>query len=79
MFSSGEVPDLRMPSPEVWSQYDAIVLDGALQDAGMASFKDLLSADDVKAIRAYALQQAQALYLSKHPPAPSPAGPAPPR
>jgi PQQ-dependent dehydrogenase (methanol/ethanol family) len=72
MMSSGEVPDLRSASPEVWSQYDAIVLDGALQDAGMASFKDILTADDVKAIRAYALQQAQALWASQHPAAATP-------
>src|SRR5262249_45351246 len=62
MASSGEVPDLRMVSPEIWNQYDQIVLDGSLADAGMASFKDILNEDDVKALRAYALQQAQALY-----------------
>ncbi len=39
MVSSGEVPDLRMAAPDIWNQYDAIVLDGALADAGMASFK----------------------------------------
>ena len=76
MISSGEVPDLRMVAPEIWSQYDKILLDGALSDTGMGSFKDLLSEDDVTAIRAYALQQAQALYAEKHPvagAAPSPA------
>ncbi len=67
MQSSGEVPDLRMVAPEIWKQYDKILLDGALSDTGMGSFKDLLSEDDVKAIRAYALQQAQALYAAKHP------------
>ena len=67
MISSGEVPDLRMVAPEIWSQYDKILLDGALSDTGMGSFKDLLSEDDVMAIRAYALQQAQALYAAKHP------------
>jgi mono/diheme cytochrome c family protein len=72
MMSSGEVPDLRMASPEVWGQYDNILLNGALADAGMGSFKDILNADDVKAIRAYALQQAQALYASKHPAAAAP-------
>jgi len=77
MMSSGEVPDLRMAAPEVWNQYDNILLNGALADAGMASFKDILSPDDVKAIRAYALQQAQALYASKHPPANPPTVPPP--
>jgi len=76
MMSSGEVPDLRMVSPEIWNQYDRIVLDGALADAGMASFKDILGEDDVKALRAYALQQAQALYAQKHPSTPA-ATPAP--
>lgn len=65
MVSSGEVPDLRMVAPEIWNQYDKILLDGALADTGMGSFRDLLGADDVRAIRAYALQQAQALYATK--------------
>jgi len=77
MMSSGEVPDLRTVNPDIWNQYPGIVLDGALADAGMASFKDILSPDDVTAVRAYALQQAQALYASKHPAAaPPPATPA---
>ena len=66
MVSSGEVPDLRLVPPYIWSQYDAIVLGGALADNGMASFKDILSNDDVVAIRAYALQNAQAAYAAKH-------------
>lgn len=65
MQATGVVPDLRTVSPEIWGQYDAIVLDGVLSDGGMASFKDILNKDDVAAIRAYALQQAQALYASK--------------
>jgi quinohemoprotein ethanol dehydrogenase len=73
LLSSGEAPDLRAVGPEIWNKYDAILRDGALADAGMASFKDILSADDVKAIRAYTLQQAQALYASKHPPSAPPA------
>jgi len=71
MMSSGEVPDLRTVNPDIWNQYDAIVSNGALADAGMAAFKDILSPDDVTAIRAYALQQAQALYASKHPVVPA--------
>jgi len=60
--SDGVVPDLRTVSPEIWGQYDAIVLGGALADGGMASFKDALSKDDVAAIRAYVLGQAHALW-----------------
>jgi mono/diheme cytochrome c family protein len=78
MTSSGEVPDLRLVSPEIWNQYDQIVLGGALADAGMASFRDIVSEDDVKALRAYALQQAQALYAQKHPAAPPSAAATPP-
>ena len=63
--SSGEVPDLRSVPPEIWSQYDDIVLGGALSDAGMASFKDILKKDDVAAIRAYVLQQAHVAWDMK--------------
>jgi PQQ-dependent dehydrogenase (methanol/ethanol family) len=63
--SSGEVPDLRSAAPEIWGQYDDIVLNGALADAGMASFKDLLNKDDVAAIRAYVLQQAHVAWDEK--------------
>ena len=65
--SSGEVPDLRSVPPEIWNQYDAVVLDGALADAGMASFKDILNKDDVAAIRSYALQQAHLAWDQSHP------------
>jgi alcohol dehydrogenase (cytochrome c)/quinohemoprotein ethanol dehydrogenase len=61
------VPDLRTVPKEIWGQYDAIVLDGALADGGMASFKDLLTKDDVAAIRAYVLSQAHLLWDQKHP------------
>ncbi len=59
------MPDLRSVPPEIWGQYDDIVLGGALADAGMASFKDLLKKDDVAAIRAYILQQAQIAWDAK--------------
>jgi len=65
LLSSGEVPDLRSVRPEIWGQYDDIVLGGALADAGMASFKDLLNKDDVAAIRAYVLQQAHVAWDAK--------------
>ncbi len=65
--SSREVPDLRMVPPEIWNEYDPIVMGGALQDAGMASFGDILTKDDVAAIRAYVLQSAQAAWAQAHP------------
>jgi len=65
--SSREVPDLKMVPPEIWNEYDTIVLGGALKDGGMASFADILSKDDVAAIRAYALQSAQAAWAQANP------------
>jgi len=64
--STGEVPDLRLVPAEIWGQYDAIVRDGALSGGGMASFKDVLSKDDVTAIRAYVLHQAHVAWESHH-------------
>ena len=53
------LPDLR------WSSYTSsadawkgVVVDGNLQSIGMVSFADVLSEDDVEAIRAYVVQQA---------------------
>jgi PQQ-dependent dehydrogenase (methanol/ethanol family) len=66
--SEGVVPDLRTVPRPIWDNYDAIVLGGALADGGMASFKDILSGDDVAAIRAYVLSQAHALRDAQQPP-----------
>ncbi len=63
--SEGVVPDLRTVPPEIWGQYDAIVLDGALAGGGMASFRDVLTKKDVDAIHAYVLSQAHALWDAK--------------
>jgi mono/diheme cytochrome c family protein len=63
--SEGVIPDLREAPIEIWSQYDDIVLGGALSDGGMASFKDVLSKDDVAAIRAYVLDQAHQAWDAK--------------
>jgi quinohemoprotein ethanol dehydrogenase len=60
--SEGVVPDLRTVMPGVWDEYNEIVLDGELADGGMASFKDVLTRDDVAAIRAYVLSQAHTLW-----------------
>jgi len=64
--SDDVIPDLRLAPPPVWDQYDAIVLGGALQDGGMASFKDILTKDDVTAIRAYVLDQAWLAWNGAH-------------
>jgi PQQ-dependent dehydrogenase (methanol/ethanol family) len=75
--SSGEVPDLRMVPKDIWGQYDAIVIQGALHDNGMGWFKDILNKEDAQDIRAYVLQSAQQLYASKHGAPTKPKAPAP--
>jgi quinohemoprotein ethanol dehydrogenase len=67
--SGGEVPDLRLVPNEIWGEYENIVLGGALQDNGMASFKDILSKDDVMAIRAYVLSESHKAWDAAHKPA----------
>jgi quinohemoprotein ethanol dehydrogenase len=72
--SEGEVPDLRLVPREIWDQYDNIVLKGALAGGGMASFADVLSKDDVAAIRAYILDQAHLAWEQGHPSKKKPPG-----
>jgi mono/diheme cytochrome c family protein len=65
--SEGEVPDLRLAPKEIWGQYQNIVINGALADQGMASFKDELTPADVDAIRAYVLQVSHQAWDQAHP------------
>jgi quinohemoprotein ethanol dehydrogenase len=57
----GILPDLRyssrLPSAEEWR---SVVLDGALEDDGMASFSMVLDAKAADAIRAFVIAQANA-------------------
>ena len=57
----GILPDLRyssrLPSAEEWR---SVVLDGALEDDGMASFAPVLDAKAAEAIRAFVIAQANA-------------------
>jgi quinohemoprotein ethanol dehydrogenase len=53
-------PNLWNMAPGLHQAFDAIVLDGALSDAGMASFRDVLTTEDTKAIRAYITADRQA-------------------
>jgi quinohemoprotein ethanol dehydrogenase len=46
-------PDLWNLPPGAHAAFQTIVLEGALSYAGMPSFKDVLSADDVKALQAF--------------------------
>ncbi|SLK10158.1 quinohemoprotein ethanol dehydrogenase [Novosphingobium mathurense] len=49
----GGYPNLWKIAPEVHDAFDQIVREGIFADAGMASFADVLSAQDVKDIHAY--------------------------
>ena len=54
----GVVSDLRASNFLSMDFFYNIVLDGALKDAGMASFKSALSRDDVAAIRNFIIHRA---------------------
>jgi quinohemoprotein ethanol dehydrogenase len=58
--SSSSVPDLRYLTALSNQQFDAIVLGGARQEAGMPSFQDALKPDQVRTIQAYILDRALA-------------------
>ena len=52
-------PDLRYSAALNSAEaFNAIVLEGALQTAGMASFKGKISAEEVQSVRAYMIQRA---------------------
>ncbi|HTQ13345.1 MAG TPA: PQQ-dependent dehydrogenase, methanol/ethanol family [Rhizomicrobium sp.] len=70
--SEGEVPDLRLIDRGTWNSFDDIVRGGALKDGGMASFADVLSRDDVAAIKAYVLEQSHLAWDQGHPKPPAP-------
>ena len=54
----GGLKDLRIMSPETHAAFNQIVLEGTLVEKGMASFSDLLTAEDVAAIHAYVISRA---------------------
>ena len=55
---SGLLPDLRYADSAVHAQWNDIVLGGIRADRGMASFADVLTAEDAQDIRAYVLSRA---------------------
>ncbi|MCZ6619298.1 MAG: c-type cytochrome, partial [Gammaproteobacteria bacterium] len=55
---NGGIPDLRMMTAETHEIFQAIVLGGIMKDAGMASFADLLSAEDSERIHQYVITRA---------------------
>ena len=54
----GGIKDLRHMSPATHGDFLAIVLGGSRAERGMASFADLLSEDEAKAIHAYLVARA---------------------
>jgi quinohemoprotein ethanol dehydrogenase len=54
----GGVKDLRHMTPETHAAFGDIVLKGLRADKGMASFANLLKADEVQAIHAYVISRA---------------------
>ena len=56
--SGGLLPDLRYSSREIHEAWPEIVLGGAFAGRGMASFADILSEQDVRAIHGYVISQA---------------------
>ena len=57
--SAGAMPDLRLMTAATHDAFQAIVLGGTKQDAGMASFADLLDAQDVERIHQYVISRAK--------------------
>jgi quinohemoprotein ethanol dehydrogenase len=56
--ASGLYPDLRTSAPGIHEIWDDIVLGGVLVGNGMASFADVLNADDVRDIHAWVIDRA---------------------
>jgi quinohemoprotein ethanol dehydrogenase len=54
-------PDLHRLSAETHAALDSIVLGGRLASSGMASFADVLSPDDVRAVHAYLVREQRRL------------------
>ena len=54
-----DVKDLRHLTPELHAQFNDIVLNGKFKAQGMASFKDILTPDQVAAIHAFVIARAQ--------------------
>ncbi len=60
-----EAPDLRMMQPGVHSAFKQIVLDGALVEAGMPRWNDVLTSQEADAIHAFLISQEQAAYAEQ--------------
>ncbi len=63
--AGGAIQDLRYSTASVFASYPKIVLDGTYASAGMPSFKQWLSTDDVVAIRAFVISQRNRLAATR--------------
>jgi quinohemoprotein ethanol dehydrogenase len=54
----GGVKDLRYMAPETHAAFDEIVLEGTLEERGMAGFASLLTEQDVEDVHAYLIARA---------------------
>jgi len=70
-------PDLHRLTPAVHAAFDSIVLGGALKAYGMASFADVLTPADVRAIHAYLWREQRRLREEERSPVPADKRPAP--
>jgi quinohemoprotein ethanol dehydrogenase len=60
------IPDLRYSVGDIHDMYNDIVLEGALEQNGMASFADILDEQDVDDLRAYVIFEANILWDSQN-------------
>ncbi len=58
VLGNGGIPDLRLMNLETHDAFPAIVLGGIRKDAGMASYADLLTAEDAERIHQYIISRA---------------------
>jgi PQQ-dependent dehydrogenase (methanol/ethanol family) len=59
--SAGLIPDLRYSAPETFDAYGEIVLAGSRANAGMPSFKQMLSEGELAAIKSFVLSRRAAI------------------
>ena len=60
--SGGMIPDLRYSTDATRNAMEDIVMKGALHARGMASFGDVVTADDLAAVKAYIMDKEYADY-----------------
>jgi len=64
--SVGAYPNLWALPPEIHAAFQSVVMDGLLKDVGMASFRDVLSQQDVTDIHAYIAEPDTAAEKTQH-------------